>query len=99
MPVADIPRWTEAFVTTAIDAGVSWFTWQASHCVSCKFDFHPFEYGLGLMDSDNPIKPQGQLFRELAAACRGKLVHLPTQVPLPPSLRSLEATWNWMAQV
>ncbi len=100
MPEADIPRWTEAFVTTAIKGGVSWFTWWASHNVSRRFDFHPFEYGLGLIDQDNQIKPQGHLFRELADAYRGKPVVLPASVPPPPDTppenRDVSATWNWM---
>jgi hypothetical protein len=96
MPEPDIPRWTESFVTTAIDAGVSWFTWWASHDVPRRFDFHPFEYGLGLIDSDNRIKPQGRLFRDLATAWRGKPVRLPGAVPSPPTLRSPAATWDWM---
>ena len=49
MPEADISRWFEMTVTQAIQNGVSWFTWWASHDVSRVYEFHPFEYGLGLM--------------------------------------------------
>lgn len=97
MPEPDIPRWTETFVTTAIAAGVSWFTWWASHDVPRRFDFHPFEYGLGLIDGENRIKPQGRMFQRMAEAYRGRPVVLPTSVPPPPVPRTDAATWGWMA--
>lgn len=96
MPEGDIPRWTEAFVAAAVGAGVGWFTWWASHDVDRRFDFHPFEYGLGLLDGDNRPKPQGALFRDLARALRGTPVTLPATVPAPPKTRGDAATWDWM---
>ena len=47
MPAADVPRWLELTTTAAVEQGVSWFTWWASHDVDRRFDFNPFEYGLG----------------------------------------------------
>ena len=97
MPDADVPRWAEKSITAGIDGGVSWFTWWASHDVDKKFQFHPFEYGLGLMTVDNRIKEQGRIFQRLADAYRGKPVKIPTAaLPPPPANRTKDATWRWL---
>lgn len=96
MPEADVPRWLEASVSAAIDQGVSWFTWWASHDVERRFEFNPFEYGLGLITSDNRIKEQGRVFSQLAKAYRGKPVKIPTPPPPPPTERNVDATWAWL---
>lgn len=97
MPEADIPRWLEKAVASALEQGVSWFTWWASHDVERRFQFHPFEYGLGLLTNDNKMKPQGQVFKQLAATYRGKPVNIPTTpLPLPPAERNEQATWRWL---
>lgn len=97
MPEADVPRWAELTVTAAIEQGVSWFTWWASHDVDKRFQFHPFEYGLGLMTVDNRIKEQGRMFKRLADAYRGKPVQIPaTPLPPPPARRTMDTTWRWL---
>jgi hypothetical protein len=96
MPEADIPIWLEKTVTAALGQGVSWFTWWASHDVDRRFQFHPFEYGLGLLTTDNRLKPQGRLFKQIAEAYRGKPVVFPTtHLPPPPQERGDAATWRW----
>ena len=97
MPEADLPRWLEITTTQAIQNGVSWFTWWASHDVSREYEFHPFEYGLGLMTTDNRIKAQGRKFKELAEHYRGKSVAIPNAtLPPPPTERTKDATWKWL---
>lgn len=97
MPEADIPIWLEKTVTAALGQGVSWFTWWASHDVDRRFQFHPFEYGLGLLTTDNRLKPQGRSFKQIAEAYRGKAVVFPTtSLPLPPRERGDAATWRWL---
>ncbi len=97
MPEADVPMWLEKTVRSAVAGGVSWFTWWASHDVDRRFDFHPFEYGLGLMTVDNRIKEQGRMFKRLADEFRGKAVVIPsTPLPLPPNERNDAATWKWL---
>jgi endo-1,4-beta-mannosidase len=97
MPEADIPRWLEKAVTSALEQGVSWFTWWASHDVDRRFQFHPFEYGLGLLTTDNRPKKQGQVFKQIATAYRGKPVSLPsTPLPPPPAERNEQNTWRWL---
>jgi endo-1,4-beta-mannosidase len=97
MPEADIPRWLEKALTSALEQGVSWFTWWASHDVDRRFQFHPFEYGLGLLTTDNRLKPQGQVFKEIAAAYRGKPVIIPARpLPAPPVDRTEQDTWRWL---
>ncbi|HEY5913858.1 MAG TPA: hypothetical protein VJA21_24990 [Verrucomicrobiae bacterium] len=97
MPEADVPKWLELAVGAAIGQGVSWFTWWASHDVDRRFEFHPFEYGLGLMTVDNRIKEQGRMFKRLADAHRGKPVSIPAKsLPPPPAVRTPEATWAWL---
>jgi len=99
MPEADIPRWLEMTVTQAIKNGVSWFTWWASHDVSRAYEFHPFEYGLGLMTVDNRIKEQGRMFQRLAEQYRGKPVVIPEAgLPPPPAQRTHDETWRWLLE-
>jgi hypothetical protein len=96
MPQADLSTWLETSVSHAIDNGVSWFTWWASHDISRNYDFQPFEYGLGLMTNDNQIKEQGRTFRRLADHYRGKSVTRPQDPPPPPAIRTHDATWAWL---
>jgi len=97
MPEADIPLWLEKSATSAIGQGVSWFTWWASHDVDRRFQFHPFEYSLGLLTTDNRLKQQGQVFKQIADAYRGKPVSIPTTpLPPPPVERGEQATWRWL---
>ena len=97
MPEADVPRWMELAITGGIAQGISWFTWWASHDVNKQFEFHPFEYSLGLMTVDNKIKEQGRVFKRLAEEHRGKPVVIPDQPLLPPPAeRNNEATWQWL---
>lgn len=94
---ADVPRWLEATVLAAIDEGVSWFTWWASHDVDRRFKFNPFEYKLGLMTVDNQVKEQGRAFSRLAKAYRGKTVKIPARrLPPPPGARNADGTWRWL---
>ncbi len=99
MPEGDVPRWLEATLSAAMDQGVSWYTWWASHDVDRRFEFHPFEYGLGLMTVDNRIKEQGRVFKRFAEAHRGKPVRIPTTpLPPPPAERTANATWRWLLE-
>jgi endo-1,4-beta-mannosidase len=97
MPASDVPKWMELAVTGGVAQGISWFTWWASHDVDRRFEFHPFEYDLGLLTLDNQIKERGRMFKELADAYRGKPVVIPTQpLPPPPAQRNQDATWEWL---
>lgn len=97
MPEADIPRWLEKAVASALAQGVSWFTWWASHDVDRRFQFHPFEYDLGLLTTDNRLKPQGQVFKQIADAYRGKPVFIPaTPLPPRPVERNDQSAWRWL---
>jgi hypothetical protein len=97
MPEADIPRWMDVAVGAAVRNGVSWFTWWASHDVGKQFDFHPFEYGLGLIGTDHRIKPQGRAFQRLAEQYRGKDVVIPERaIAAPPAARNNASTWQWL---
>ena len=99
MPEADVPRWLELAITAGLAQGISWFTWWASHDVDQRFDFNPFEYGLGLMTVDNRIKEQGRMFKRLADAYRNKPVVIPAaSLPPPPAQRTSEATWKWLLE-
>ena len=97
MPEEDVPRWLETSVTVAIAQGVSWFTWWCSHDVDPRFEFHPFEYHLGLLTQENRLKPQGEVFKELAQAYRGKAVSIPqTSLPPAPQQRTEDTVWQWL---
>jgi len=76
---------------------VSWFSYWDSHDVDRKFAFNPLEYSLGLMTNDGRVKEQGHVFKELAAAYRGKAVVFPKWGALePPEKRTADATWRWL---
>ena len=85
-------------VDIAIDGGVTWFTWWASHDIDRKFAVDPLEYSLGLIGCDRRAKPQAETFRRIAASYRGKRRDpraMPTPPP-PPAEPTMESTWDWM---
>jgi endo-1,4-beta-mannosidase len=89
--------WLEKAVVAAMDFGVSWFTYWDSHDVDRKFQFNPLEYSLGLLTNDGHLKEQGRVFKQLAAAYRGKHVRSPARdLPSPPSNRTMKGTWQWI---
>jgi hypothetical protein len=97
MPEKDVPRWLELSFENALSQGVSWFTWWASHDIDRSFQFHPFEYTLGLLTTENKIKEQGRVFKRFAEAYRGKPAVIPTSpLPPPPTQRNDESTWRWL---
>jgi len=97
MPESQLSLYMETTLQAGIEAGVSWFTWWSSHDVNKKFDFHPFEYGLGLIDASNTIKQQGRTFRALAEPYRKRPVEIPTKIlPPPPTVRTVEGSWEWL---
>ncbi len=99
MPARDVEVWMDRAVESAIQTGVSWFTWWCSHDVDRSLAFHAFEYDLGLMDVNNRIKPRGQTFKRLADAYRGQAVILPDRdLPEPSIAPSRESTWTWLLQ-
>lgn len=92
-----IPRFMEATTQAAIDEGISWFSWWASHDVDRRFQFSSLEYELGLITLENKVKDSGRMFKSIAEQYRGKPVVL-KRVPAlpPPKERSLESTWKWL---
>lgn len=92
-------EWLEKAVTSAVETGVSWFTYWDSHDVDRKFTFHSLEYSLGLLTNNGREKEQGRVFRELAQAYGGKPVRFPTAAPAsPPAVQSMDATWKWLLE-
>lgn len=90
-------EWLEKAVTAAIEAGVSWFTYWDSHDVNRKFAFNPLEYSLGVLTNDGKVKEQGQVFKRLAEAYRGKPVAFPTaSLPPLPAQQTQGNTWQWL---
>ena len=97
LPEKGQAEWLEKSVRAAIDEGVSWFSYWDSHDVDRKFAFNPLEYSLGLLTNDGRVKEQGRVFKELAAAYRGKAVVFPKgSTPEPPKERTMDATWRWL---
>jgi hypothetical protein len=90
-------QWLETAVTSALEAGVSWFTYWDSHDVRRMFAFNSVEYSLGLLTNDGRIKEQGRIFKQLADAYRGKPVVFPTATPAPPPTpQNFDNTWKWL---
>jgi hypothetical protein len=96
MPEKQQAAWLETAVSSAMAAGVSWFTYWDSHDVNRKFAFHPVEYSLGLLTNDGRVKEQGRIFKQLAEAHRGKPVRSADATPPPPAEHSTSATWKWI---
>jgi endo-1,4-beta-mannosidase len=89
--------WLERAVTQAADSGVNWFTYWDSHDVNRKFAFNSLEYSLGLLTNDGRVKEQGRVFKQLAAAYKGKLVAVPSITPPPPPAeQNYDTTWKWI---
>jgi endo-1,4-beta-mannosidase len=97
MPEKQQAEWLETAVTSAVEAGVSWFTYWDSHDVNRKFAFNSLEYSLGVLTNDGKVKEQGRVFKQLADAYRGKPVAFPTAAPPPPPTNlSDDGTWKWI---
>jgi hypothetical protein len=93
-------KWLETAITAGIEGGVCWYTYWDSHDVNRKFAFNPVEYSLGLLTNDGRVKEQGRVFKQLADACRGKRVLLPSAAPPPPPQeQTIDATWKWIMDV
>jgi hypothetical protein len=66
MDEARMPEFLAKTTLAAIQGGISWFTWWASHDVDRKFEFTPLEYNFGLLTVDNKLKVHGRKCKELA---------------------------------
>jgi hypothetical protein len=90
-------EWLQKAVLSAIDSGVSWFTYWDSHDVDRKFKFNSLEYSLGLLTNDGRVKDQGRMFKQLADAYRSKPVIFPSPpLPPPPGHPNQDVSWRWM---
>jgi hypothetical protein len=95
MPEETLLRHMEAVTLKGIEGGVSWFTWWCSHDIARSYRFDDLEYPLGLLDVNNRIKPEGEVFKVLAEAWRGQERRLPVAPPAPPA-HNRESVWNWL---
>jgi hypothetical protein len=98
LPEKGQAEWLEKAVLSAIDEGVSWFSYWDTHDLNPRFAFEPpLEYNLGLLTNDGHVKEQGRVFKQLADTYRGKPVSFPkTSLPAPPTERTQDATWRWL---
>ncbi len=96
-----VPAFCETTTRRAIDAGVSWFTWWASHDIDPALRFDQLEYSLGLFTHQNRPKPQAGVFAELAAEYAGKPVRRHSPLDRLPAITddvglSYASTWDWL---
>jgi endo-1,4-beta-mannosidase len=93
-----IPEFLRESVMAAIRSGVNWFTWWCSHDIDPRYQFHPMEYSMGLIERDQTVKPYGRVFRELAKeyGCRRAVDTPASDLPRPPPLPETESTWAWL---
>jgi hypothetical protein len=97
LPEKQQAQWLETAVTSAIEYGVSWFSYWNSHDVNRKFAFNTLEYSLGLLTNDGKVKEQGKVFKQLASAYRGKAVKFATSASTPPpAVQNFDQTWKWL---
>lgn len=95
-----IPVFLEKAVRVAIGGGICWLTWWCSHDIRPEFEFDPLEYDLGLLNTENRIKPAGLAFQKLAREFSGEPVSIPTGLRLPDLPKPEdEATWKWLEEV
>lgn len=102
MTPAQIETFVEKTILAAIDTGVNWFTFWASHDLDRKFKVGALEYSMGLITVDNKIKKRGEIFKRIAEGYRGKDVKIPpayqNRIPEPPREYSDAGTWTWLSQ-
>jgi endo-1,4-beta-mannosidase len=103
-----IPAFLEAAVHAAVAGGICRLTWWASHDIRPEFEFAELEYDLGLITTDNRLKPSGHAFQRMIREYRGKPVQIPANLKLPPPPESVpgglreesaENTWKWLEEV
>jgi len=93
-----VPKLLEQLTRRAWRAGANWFTWWCSHDLDRRLKFTEYEYSLGLITTEQKIKPCGTRFRELACELRkrgpcGEAVTIHTE---PPRKRNDETSWKWI---
>lgn len=95
-----IPAFLENAVHAAVAGGICRLTWWCSHDISREFKFPSMEYELGLISTQNKLKPSGFAFQEMARQYGGRPVKIPPALHVPPTpgelLRSPEMTWEWL---
>ena len=97
VPRKDIPEFMEKTVEAAVNEGVSWFTWWASHDIDRSMAFHSLEYDLGLLTVKNEPKESARMFKALAERYGGKPVRIPSRrLPPPPEKLEHEMVWRWL---
>jgi hypothetical protein len=78
-------------------------TWWASHDIDRRLGgFDELEYGLGLIDTRNRVKPVGERVRDVIAELRGRPAPLPdtTVVELAPGrVPDLDFAAGWFARM
>lgn len=95
-----IPSFCAETTQRAVDAGVSWFTWWASHDIDAGLKVDELEYTLGLLTTRNRAKPQARVFAEFAERYGGRpvAVSADTEAPVLPATvgRDDASTWAWL---
>ena len=107
MERAQIPVFLEDATVAALQGGVSWVTWWASHDIRPEYEFSSLEYDLGLLDTDNRLKPAGEAFKRLAAEWKGRPALSAPKLELPPlpvvvgvsREQADHNTWAWLEAV
>ncbi|HSI87200.1 MAG TPA: hypothetical protein VK970_25655 [Candidatus Methylacidiphilales bacterium] len=101
MDAEKIPVFLEDATRAAIGGGISWITWWCSHDILPQYQFDPLEYDLGLIDTDNKLKPAGRAFQALSREFRGRPIQAAPALTLPPlpAVPTDELTWQWLAEI
>ena len=97
IPESRIPEFLEKTTLAAINGGVCWFTWWASHNIDRKMEFDAPEYDFGLFTVDNKLKDCARKYKQMAEQYRGKPVTrraVPSKALPPPSNQA--DTWKWL---
>jgi endo-1,4-beta-mannosidase len=96
LPNEAIPAFLRSTVESALEEGVSWFTWWCSHDIDRRYKFDDLEYDLGLFTRDNQPKAHALEFAALAREHSGKVASPAQTTPEAPPERTDAATWEWL---
>jgi hypothetical protein len=102
-----VPAFLEQAIHAAVAGGICQLTWWASHDIRPEYEFNDLEYGLGLISTENKLKPSGVAFKEMVRQYGGLPVQFPSNLQLPPAPKpvgedwreEMENTWQWLEEI
>ncbi len=103
----EVPAFLEKAIHAAVSGGICRLTWWASHDIRPEYEFNELEYGLGLITTENKLKPSGNAFKRMVSQYGNTPVQFPSSLRTPPlpnltyedPHENMEVTWQWLEEV